>query len=76
MTVEQVRKLHQAHPYKPFAFRLGDGRSFAVRHPEMLAILGSGRTVLVATGDEDWEIIDLLLVTSLGSLDGRRHRSR
>jgi len=76
MTVEQVRKLHQAHPFKPFVLHLGDGRSFAVRLPEVLAILGSGRTVLVATGDEDWEIIDLLLVTSVSSVNRRHRRSR
>jgi hypothetical protein len=76
MTIEQVRKVHQAHPFKPFTIHLGDGRSFSVRHPEVLAILGSGRTILVATGDEDWEIIDLLLVTSIGSANGRHHRPK
>ena len=42
MTVEQIRKLHQAQPFKPLMLHLGDGRSFTVRHPETLAILGSG----------------------------------
>jgi hypothetical protein len=65
MTVEQLRKLHQARPFKPFDIHMGDGRSVPVEHPEVLAITPPGRTIAVGLADGTVETIDLLLVTSL-----------
>jgi hypothetical protein len=76
MTVERVRNLHGARPFRPFTIHLGDGRSFRVKHPELLAILPPGRNVIVVTGEDEWEIIDLLLVTSIGSANGATRRPR
>lgn len=79
MTIEQIRKMHQAQPFKPFDIHMGDGRSVPVEHPEVLAITPSGRTIGVGLADGTVEIIDLLLVTSIkpranGAV--RRGRSR
>jgi hypothetical protein len=72
MTIQQVRKLHQAKPFQAFRIHLADGRSFEVSHPELLAILPPGRTIVVGTGQpEDYEVVDLLLVTSLEVSNGR-----
>ena len=71
MTVNQIRRLHQAQPFQPFRNHLADGRALDVPHPEMLAIMPPGRTVFVATGEEDYEIVDLLLVASLEVVNGR-----
>ncbi len=71
MTISQVRKLHQSRPFHPFRLHLADGRALEVGHPEMLAVMPPGRTVIVATGDEDYEIVDLLLVTSLEVMNGQ-----
>lgn len=65
MTVEQLRKMHQAKPFQPFDIHMGDGRSVPVEHPEMLAFTPPGRTIGVGLADGTIEIIDLLLVTSL-----------
>lgn len=65
MTIEQLRQLHQAQPFRPFVVHLADGRSLTVEHPEMLAQSQSGRTIAVARPDNTMEIIDLLLVVSL-----------
>jgi len=80
MTIEQIRRMHQARPFQAFDINLADGRSLAVNHPELLAIMPPGRTIIVALPDGNFEIIDLLLVTSLkarsnGAPRGRRHRS-
>ena len=80
MTIEQLRKMHQAKPFQPFDIHMGDGRSVPVEHPEMLAITPPGRTIGVGLADGTIEIIDLLLVTSLkprpnGAGRSRRHRS-
>jgi hypothetical protein len=79
MTVEQIRKLHQARPFQPFDIHLADGRSLPVYHPELLAVPPPGRTIGVGLDDGTIEIVDLLLVTSLkpranGQSRGKRSR--
>jgi hypothetical protein len=65
MTIQQLRAAHQARPFKQFEIHLADGRSLAVNHPEILAILPPGRSIVVGLGDDTHEVVDLLLVTSL-----------
>lgn len=72
MTVEQLRKMHQARPFRPFRVHMADGRHLDVEHPEFLAHTPTGRTVMIAQPDESFEVIDLLLVTSLEPIDGKR----
>jgi hypothetical protein len=76
MTIEQVRKLHQARPFEAFRIHLADGRALEVPHPEMMAITPPGRTIIVATGYEDYEIVDLLLVTSLEIVNGQARQPK
>jgi hypothetical protein len=72
VTIDQLRKLHQARPFQAFRMHLADSRSLDVVHPELLAISEPGRTVIVVTGDKSlYEVVDLLLVTSLEVLNGR-----
>jgi hypothetical protein len=65
MTVEQLRKIHQARPFQQFEILLADGRSLPVDHPEVLAISPPGRTIGVGLSDGTIEVVDLLLVTTL-----------
>jgi hypothetical protein len=75
VTIEQIRKMHQAQPFRPFDIHLADGRSLPVRHPECLAL--SGRTIGVGVDDGTIEVVDLLLVTSLKPrANGARSRGR
>ncbi len=74
MTIEQIRKAHQAQPFKPFTLRTGGGREYKVPHPDFLFIFPSGRTILVADTDGAGELIDLLLVESLHFENGRKRR--
>jgi hypothetical protein len=74
MTIDQIRKLHQAKPFQPFAIHLADGRAFPVEHPEVLAIIPPGRTIVVGLNDGTAEIVDLLLVTSLHLRENGRTR--
>jgi hypothetical protein len=80
MTIDQLRKLHQARPFEAFDIHLADGRTIAVEHPELLSQSTGGRTIAVGVPDGTIEIIDLLLVTSLkpranGSASKKRRRS-
>ena len=65
MTIEQLRNLYSAQPFRPFVMHLADGRSIAVAHPEFLASAPSGRTVTVYQPDDTINIVDLLLVTDV-----------
>ncbi len=81
MTIEQLQKMHQARPFKPFGIYMADGRTLPVEHPEMLAVPPPGRTIGVGCMDGTIEIVDLLLVTSLkpranGSAGVKRRRSQ
>ena len=74
MTVEQIRKAHQARPFKPFTLRTGGGREYHVPHPEFMFIAPPGRTIFVVDQDGAAELIDLLLVESLHFNNRRRPR--
>lgn len=77
MTANQIRKLHQARPFRPFRINLADSRSLDVTHPELLAVNEGGRTIIVVTGDENlYEVVELLLVTSLEVLNGQAKPQR
>jgi hypothetical protein len=65
MTVEQLRNVHDAVPFRPFTVHVGDGRSFRVEHPEFLSRSPSGRTIVVHLPDESFSVLDMLLVTEL-----------
>ena len=74
MTIEQLRQMHQARPFRSFRVHMADGRHVDVEHPEFLAHTPTGRTVMIAKRDETFEVVDLLLVTSLEPTDGRGSR--
>jgi len=79
MTIEQLRKFHQARPFQAFDICLADGRSLPVEHPEFLAQSRTGRTVSIGLVDGTHEVVDLLLVTNLKPRTNgasRRGRSR
>jgi hypothetical protein len=76
MTTERLQQLHHARPFQPFRIHLADGRRLDVPHPELLAYRPNGRTAVVVKHDESFEIIDLLLVTTLEVINGRTGRSR
>src|SRR5439155_20700792 len=65
MTVEQLREMMGARPFRPFRVHLADGRSVDVEHPEFLMSSRTGRTIVVSKPNDTFEIIDLLLVANL-----------
>ena len=76
MTIEQVKQLYNSTPFKPFIIHLADGRRIPVKHREFMATAPSGRTIVVYEPDDSFNIIDLLLVTSLGVKDGKVSKNR
>jgi hypothetical protein len=79
MTIEKLKALHRARPFRPFVIHTADGASFRVDHPEFLAQSPTGRTVTLELGDGSSQHIDLLLVTRLAehqpkSSNGKKRR--
>jgi hypothetical protein len=70
LTIEKLREVHKAQPFRPFELHMADGRSLRVDHPEFLATSPSGRTAVVYLPDDRLEIVDLLLVSSIGLGNG------
>jgi hypothetical protein len=79
MTIEQLRNLYTAKPFRAFDIHLADSRTLTVEHPEQLAFSPTGRTIHVAHTDDTVETVDLLLVVSVkprpNGVQRRRHRS-
>ncbi|MCK4343178.1 MAG: hypothetical protein KAY37_15800 [Phycisphaerae bacterium] len=76
MTVEQLVQVQRAQPFRAYRIHLADGRHLDVGHPDFLARSPSGRTAIVYKVDETFEIIDLLLVSSLEILDGKERSQK
>lgn len=65
MTVEQLKIVHGAKPFRPLTVHMGDGQSFRVDHPVFLSRSQSGRTIIIHQPDESFSVLDMLLVTEL-----------
>ena len=65
MTIEQVRELYQAEPFRPFTLHLPDGRRVSIEHPEEASFSRTGRLVFVTRADDSESVVDLLLVSDV-----------
>jgi hypothetical protein len=65
MTIEKLREVYEAQPFRPFILHLADGRQVPVRPRDFIMAVPSGRTLIVVQPDDSMNIIDLLLVTDL-----------
>jgi hypothetical protein len=63
-TREQLRFLQTRQPFRPFTITLGCGRSFTVRHPELVSCSTNGREMVVHD-DDGMHLIEMLLVDLL-----------
>jgi len=75
MTIDRLKELYEAQPFRPFTIHLADGRAIPVHHRDFIMAVPSGRTVVVAQPDDSMNIIDLLLVTDV-ELKAKRNGSR
>jgi hypothetical protein len=66
MDLDGIRDALRKVPFEPFAFRLADGRSLPVRHPEFVAV--GRRRIVVVADDDSWSVVEPLLIVSLDSL--------
>jgi hypothetical protein len=76
MTIEQLKQVGKADPFRSFKIHLADGRNIAVNHRDFLMPSPSGRTMIVYQPDDSFNVIDLLLVTDLEVSNGKSRRSK
>lgn len=77
MQMKDLQKVYKAQPFEPFVIHIADGRKVRVDHPDFMALSPTGRATVVFDKSGGFEIIDLLLITSLKVGNGRtRSRSR
>lgn len=65
MTADQVLRLQNAAPFKPYWMRLADGRSISIQHPDFVSVSDDDEIISVDDDSGGVEIIDLALVISL-----------
>ena len=70
MNAEQIEQHLKASPFRPFRVCVADGRSFNVPHREFMWRHPTGRTIFVATGEDAYEVIDMLMITGLSVGNG------
>lgn len=63
-----------AEPFRPFRIHMASGRTFDIRHPEMIAVSRSSVTVYASPeGDgeqpERWQKVSLMLMESIEPLE-------
>lgn len=75
MTIESLKDLVGAQPFRSFTMHLADGRKITVKHPDFFSRSPSGRTIIVHSPDERFEVIDLLLVVSCEVGNGKRRQA-
>jgi hypothetical protein len=74
MTPQSLLGYVKAEPFRPFRLHMASGRTFDVRHPEMVKVLKSSILVFKANGEsadipEDWESVSLMLTESVSHLE-------
>jgi hypothetical protein len=57
-------------PFRPFTIRMADGRAFEVTHRDFVAMSPTGRTVIVYQDNENFSVLDLLLMSDLHVVNG------
>ena len=74
MTAQTVLGYVKAEPFRPFRIHVASGRTFDIRHPEMLKVLKSYLIVFKSSGNDtdlpdEFESISLMLPESISYLE-------
>jgi hypothetical protein len=77
MTIEGLKQLHAARPFRPFVLHLANGRTLRVKSPERFARSPSGRTAVLYGPRGSFEMIELRQVMTISLLEkaGKGRRS-
>lgn len=76
MTINAIRELYEARPFRPFKIRLASGKEELIPHPEFVSFAPSGRFVIVTRKDDSFTMIDLNLAESAEIVVNGKRKSR
>ena len=76
MTKEQIRSLYNAVPFEAFRVHMANGRSVDVPHSDFMPLSPTGRRLIVDKPNDSFEVIDILLVTSVETFPKNGAKSR
>jgi hypothetical protein len=65
MRIQELHELRDATPFRSFVIRMADGRSVSVHHHDLMMSAPNGRTVIVYQPDSSFDILNVMLMTSL-----------
>ncbi|MBI5799822.1 MAG: hypothetical protein HZA92_03715 [Verrucomicrobia bacterium] len=65
MRIEEIRKINEANPFKPYTVRVSDGDGLPVPHPDFLFIPPVGGTVIVVDLQGCVTLVDANHITKL-----------
>lgn len=74
ITPATLRGCLRAQPFRPFRLHMASGRTFEIRHPEMVR-MGRSDIVVFSLVDEDpdlydhWDTVSLMLIENISHLD-------
>jgi len=76
MSLQQILTYVNAQPFRPFRLIMNSGRTFNVRHPEMVRVGRDYLMLFTFVSDslnlvDEWETVSLLLVESVVHLDAQ-----
>ena len=74
LTPPQILDYVKAQPFRSFRLHMASGKTFDIRHPEMVKVGKSYLLVFsLVTGEpediEQWETVSLMLIESISHLD-------
>jgi hypothetical protein len=73
VTIEKIRELCHAEPFRPFVLHFPDGRRIAVQHSDFVALSPTGRMISVFQTDGSESLVDLMLISDI-TIKERRAR--
>jgi hypothetical protein len=76
MMKEKIRDLLDATPFVPFYIHTANGKSFLVHHPDFILAASGAPHVIVEESNGRTHTINVMLITSLEEVPGRRQRQR
>jgi hypothetical protein len=80
MTTREIFRYLRAEPFRPFRINMASGRTFEIRHPEMVRVGRNDLVVFSLVSDEpeihdDWDTVSLVLIESISHLDAATSKS-
>ncbi len=74
MTPQEILNYVKAEPFRPFRIHMVSGRTFDIRHPEMVRVGRRDLVIFTFVGDtplvhDKWDTVSPLLIESMSHLE-------